>query len=191
VTAAPGSAALLIVDVVNDFAFEDAGDLLGFMDDVAGVIDGLRGQAAALGLPVIYINDNYGHWHSDVSGIVDRCLGQEGPGSEIVARLLPRPDDYFVIKPQFSGFYATTLPVLLPKLGVNRVVLTGIAADICILFTAADAHMRDYDLWVPRDGVASSSAAHRDWALGIMDKSMDADTRPTTELALADWVARA
>jgi nicotinamidase-related amidase len=72
-----------------------------------------------------------------------------GRGGAIVRKLAPRGNDYFVIKPQFSGFYATNLPVLLPKLGVSRLILTGIAADICVLFTAAHAHMRAYDLWVP------------------------------------------
>jgi nicotinamidase-related amidase len=129
----------------------------------------LRETAERAGVPVIYVNDNHGQWHSDRSRIVDHC--RTGAGRRIIARLAPKPDDYFVIKPQFSGFYATNLPVLLPTLGVSRLILTGIAADICVLFTAADAHMRDYALWVPADAVASSEVRHRDWALGIMAKS--------------------
>jgi nicotinamidase-related amidase len=53
---------------------------------------------------------------------------------DILSRLEPHADDFFVIKPQFSGFYATNLPVLLPKLGVTRLILTGISTDICVLF---------------------------------------------------------
>jgi nicotinamidase-related amidase len=102
----------------------------------------------------------------------------------MVKRLRPRKQDYFIIKPQLSGFYATNLPVLLPRLGVSRLILAGVAADICVLFTAADAHMRDYDLRVPRDVVASSSGEHRDWALGIMRKSMNAEIRPLAELGV-------
>ena len=108
----------------------------------------------------------------------------------IAARLRPRDRDLFVVKPQFSGFYATNLPVILPQLGVTRLILAGVSADICVLFTAADAHMREYDLWVPRDAVASTCEEHRDWALGIMAKSMAAEVRPTGELRLADWLAR-
>jgi nicotinamidase-related amidase len=96
-----------------------------------------------------------------------------------------------VIRPQVSGFYATNLPVLLLKLGASRLVLSGVAADICVLFTAADAHMRDYDLWVPRDAVASDRPEHRDCAHGIMKKSMAAETRPSSEYALRDWLADA
>lgn len=59
-----------------------------------------------------------------------------------------------------------------------------------VLFTAADAHMRAYDLWVPGDTVASESEDHRRWALAIMRHSMAAETRPTTELTLTDWLSR-
>ena len=102
----------------------------------------------------------------------------------------PGRADYFIIKPQVSGFYATNLPVLLPRLGVRRLILVGVAAAICVPFTAADAHMRKYALWVPSDAVASDRREHRDWALDIMAKSMDAEIRPTTELSLAQWLER-
>ena len=95
------------------------------------------------------------------------------------------------MKPQFSGFYTTNLPAILPRLGVRRLVLTGIAADICVLFTAADAHMREYDLWVPADAVGSEDRQRTGWALDIMARSMKADIRPTTDLRLTDWLARA
>ena len=105
--------------------------------------------------------------------------------------LEPRADDYFIIKPQFSGFYATNLPVLLPKLGVNRLILTGIATDICILFTAADAHMRDYSLWIPQDAVAAEDDERGQWALEIMRKSMNAEIRPTSQIDVGQWIREA
>jgi nicotinamidase-related amidase len=111
--------------------------------------------------------------------------------SSLPASKTPDDDDYFVIKPQFSGFYATNLQVLLPKLGVRRLILTGIAADICVLFTAADAHMRAYDLWIPRDAVASEDDRRADWALDIMRNSMEAETRATTDISLQTWLQTA
>jgi nicotinamidase-related amidase len=188
---APGATALLIIDMINDFAFADAEGMLDHAERISGVIAQLRGDAERAGVPVVYVNDNYGQWHSDRNKIIDYCREQNDRGGAIIDRLRPREDDYFVIKPQFSGFYATNLPVLLPQLGVSRVILTGLAADICVLFTAADAHMRDYDLWVPRDAVASSQEEHRDWALGIMEKSMAAETRAATEYRLEEWIERA
>lgn len=187
---APHAAALLIIDMINDLDFEGGEDLREPAEAAAGRIVGLREAADKAGVPVIYVNDNFGHWRSERSSIVDHCDRADSPGRALMAALRPRESDYFIVKPQFSGFYATNLPVLLPQLGVSRVILTGVAADICVLFTAADAHMREYDLWVPGDTVASESDAHRRWALEIMRHSMCAETRPTTELALTEWLSR-
>ena len=186
---APGGAALLLIDVINDLDFESAD---GLMQALPGTVDAavrLRDQADRLDAPVIYVNDNGGQWRSDRERIVERCLADDRPGRELVARLRPRPSDFFVIKPQFSGFYATNLPVLLPKLKATRLVLAGVAADVCVLFTAADAHMREYQLWVPADAVASDDGEHTRWALQIMQKSMGADIRRTDQLHLEDWIA--
>jgi nicotinamidase-related amidase len=157
--------ALLIIDMINCFDFRGAEALKPRALDAAGTIATLRDQFAERGWPVIFVNDNFGEWHSERSRLVDRAL--EG-GNPITERVTPANDDYFIIKPQFSGFYATNLPVLLPKLGVRRLVLTGIATDACVLFTAADAHMRDYALWIPEDAVAAETEARGQWALEIM-----------------------
>jgi nicotinamidase-related amidase len=109
------------------------------------------------------------------------------PARDIVERLAPRAGDYFIIKPQFSGFYATNLQVLLPKLGVRRLILVGMAADICVLFTAADAHMRDYDLWIPADAVAGEDAKRTAWALEVMRASMGARIAAIQGGGLSDW----
>ncbi|WP_322964785.1 cysteine hydrolase family protein [Sphingomonas fuzhouensis] len=187
---APHAAALIIIDMINDLDFEGGEDLREPAEAAARRIVALRDAADGAGVPVIYVNDNFGHWHSERSSIVEHCDREDSPGRALIATIRPRDSDYFIVKPQFSGFYATNLPVLLPQLGVSRVILTGVAADICVLFTAADAHMREYDLWVPGDTVASESDAHRQWALEIMRHSMCAETRRTDELALADWLAK-
>lgn len=190
-SSAPGAVALLIIDMINDFAFEGAEDLRPKARGVADTILKLRDAADAEGTPVVYVNDNYGDWRAGRDDIIRTCAEASGEAADIVRRLAPRSGDLFVIKPQVSGFYATNLPVLLPKLGVSRIVITGVAADICILFTAADAHMRAYDIWIPKDAVASEDDQHRDWALDIMRKSMDAEVRSTAGLSLADWIAAA
>ncbi|MDB5696721.1 MAG: cysteine hydrolase [Sphingomonas bacterium] len=186
-----GRAALLIIDMINRLDFAGA-DALRPAAEAAGerILD-LREQASASGVPVIYVNDNHGDWHGDRAVIVERATGDDSPGRELARRLRPRDEDLFVMKPQFSGFYTTTLPAILPRLGVSRLVLTGVAADICVLFTAADAHMREYELWVPADGVASEDPQRTRWALDTMAKSMGANVRPTSERSLGDWLARA
>jgi nicotinamidase-related amidase len=185
---APGSTALLIIDMINDMDFSEGSQMFGHAQQAAKAIVRLRDQAERRGVPVVYVNDNYGQWHSDRSRIIEHCLREDSRGRDVVRQIEPRHDDFFVIKPQFSGFYATNLPVLLPKLGASRLILTGLAADICVLFTAADAHMRAYDLWVPADAVASTDQQRTDWALDIMRKAMGADIRPTSETTIDDWV---
>ncbi len=127
------SAALIIIDMINDLDFEGGEDLRGPAEAAAQRIVALRTAADDAGVPVIYVNDNFGHWHSERSSIVDHCDRDDSPGRALIAALRPRDSDYFIVKPQFSGFYATNLPVLLPQLGVSRVILTGVAADICVL----------------------------------------------------------
>ena len=138
-----GSAALVVIDMVNPMDFADADHAATAIEQAADAIARLRDEADRADIPTIYVNDNFGEWHAEKSRLVETAR-QSGPiGSAAVERLAPRDRDYFIVKPQFSGFYSTNLPVLLPKLGVTRLILTGIAADICVLFTAGDAHMRD------------------------------------------------
>lgn len=185
---APGGVALLLIDVINPMDFAGAEALQGPALAAATSIRRLRDRADALGVPVVYVNDNGGHWGSERAAIVAACRRSTRAGHALAEQLAPRPGDYFVIKPRFSGFYATNLPVLLPWLGATRLVLAGFATDICVLFTAGDAHMREYALWVPGDCVASESTDRHGWALSIMRNSMGAETRPTGELDLAGWL---
>lgn len=186
--AAPGGVALLIIDMINDLAFPDAEPLVAAARAVTERILLLRAQADRLGVPTVYVNDNFGHWRSERSAIIDHAARQGSPARDIVERLTPRTRDFFVIKPKFSGFYATNLQVLLPKLGVDRLILTGVATDICVLFTAADAYMREYRLWTPEDAVASDDPKRSAWALEMMRNAMGARTQATADFTLADWL---
>jgi nicotinamidase-related amidase len=181
-----GGTALLIIDMINCFDFPGAERLEPKARTAAERIATLRSAVEDAGHPVIYVNDNFGEWHSDASRLVEQALAKE---NAFTAAVKPAENDYFVIKPQFSGFYATNLPVLLPKLGVSRLILTGIATDICVLFTAADAHMRDYRLWVPEDAVAAEDDDRGKLALSIMRETMAAETASTTNLTVDAWIA--
>jgi len=181
----PGNGtALVIIDMINRFDFRGGELLRRRAERAAATILDFRAQAGRAEIPVIYVNDNFGEWHSEQSRLVERA------GQLVDPRIAPRPSDYFIIKPQFSGFYATNLPVLLPKLGVTNLVLTGVATDICILFTAADAHMRDYALWVPEDAVAAETAERHEAGLAIMRDHMGAETAPASRLTLTAWQPR-
>jgi nicotinamidase-related amidase len=144
----------------------------------------LKQRAKKAGVPVIYVNDNFGRWRSDFRRQVTHCLRENSRGHEIVALLQPDEDDYFVLKPKHSGFFSTTLDTLLSYLGARKLILTGIAGNFCVLFTANDAYMRDYDLIIPSDCTASNTAEENRQALVLMKKFLKADTRPSTKLRL-------
>jgi nicotinamidase-related amidase len=177
--------AVLLIDVINDFDFPEADQLLRYASPMAQRIAELKRQARQHNVPVVYVNDNFGRWRSDFSAQVNHCLRPDNPGRDIVELLRPDKDDYFVLKPKHSGFYSSTLDILLRYLGVETVVLTGVAANICVLFTANDAYMRDLHLVVPADCVASNTREENDYALEQMKRVLKADIRVLSELSLA------
>ena len=134
--------ALLLIDVINDFEFPRGDELFAQALPIAPNIAALKKRACVAGVPVIYVNDNFGRWQSKFDEILQRCLGKDVRGKPFVERLMPDEHDYFVLKPKHSGFYQTPLELLLKHLGAQRLVLTGISTNSCVLFTASDAYMR-------------------------------------------------
>lgn len=174
--------ALLLIDVINDLEFPEGEKLQVHAKPMARRIVELKRRARAAHIPVVYVNDNFGRWQSNFKTQIEHCLKAETRGKSIVELLMPDDDDYFVLKPKHSGFFSTTLDILLEYLGVKAVVLTGIAGNICVLFTANDAYMRDLALIVPSDCVASNTEEENRNALDQMAKVLKADIRPSDEL---------
>ena len=177
------STVLLLVDVINDFDFPRARDLLRFAVPAARRIVALKQRLRARGIPAIYVNDNFGRWQSDFKKQVERCVSDESVGAPVARLLIPGEDDYFVLKPKHSGFFSTSLGVLLEYLGAKKLIVTGFAGDICVLFTANDAYMRDYDLIVPSDCIASETVEANRNACRQMKRFLRADVRPSRRLA--------
>jgi nicotinamidase-related amidase len=176
--------ALLLIDVINDLDFPEANQLLRYARPMARKLLRLKERAKQAGVPVIYVNDNFGRWQSDFRRQVQHCLRENSRGHEIVSLLQPEEDDYFVLKPKHSGFFSTTLDTLLRYLGSQTLIITGIAGNFCVLFTANDAYMRDYDLVIPSDCTASNSAEENREALTLMRKFLKADIRPSAKIRL-------
>ena len=149
--------ALLLIDVINDLDFHEADAMLEQALPMARRPAELKKRAGKNAIPAIYVNDNFGQWRSDFYSVVKHCTDPSSRGAPIAKLLRPQDDDYFVLKPKHSGFYSTTLDVLLKFLDVDTVILTGIAANICVLFIANDAYMRDHALYVPEDCLASNT----------------------------------
>ena len=176
--------ALLLIDVINDFDFPEGEELLQLALPVGHKIAELKKRANEAGIPSIYVNDNFGRWQSDFKKIVAHCKGENSKGREFVKLLLPDQDDYFVLKPKNSGFYSTTLDLLLTHLTAKNLILTGIAGNNCVFFTANDAYMRDYKVFVPSDCVVSNSEEENQHALKQMQIVLKANVTPAEKLDL-------
>jgi nicotinamidase-related amidase len=177
--------ALLLIDVINDLEFEGGEALFQNALPAARNIARLKERAQQARVPVIYVNDNFGKWRSDFKRIVTHCLQDNVRGRPIAELLQPGDDDYFILKPKHSGFFSTTLDLLLKYLGARTLVLMGIAGNNCVLFTANDAYLRDYKLIVPADCTASIRSEDNNTALHQMQEVLKADIRPSAEVEFA------
>jgi nicotinamidase-related amidase len=174
--------ALLIIDMINAFEFDGAAAMMPRALAAAKATAALKQRARQAGVPVVYVNDNFGKWRSDFRSLLEHCLKDEVRGKPIAELLKPDQQDYFVLKPKHSGFQFTTLDVLLAHLGAETLILTGVAGNFCVLFTAHDAYMRDYHLVVPRDCVASQTEDDDRFALAHLAKVAKADTGPSSAI---------
>ncbi len=175
--------ALLLIDVINDFDFPEADQLLKYAQPMARNLLRLKRRAQKAGVPVVYVNDNFGRWKSDFRRTVEHCA-RHGRGREVVESLRPEDNDYFVLKPKHSGFFSTTLETFPRYLETQTLILTGIAGNFCVLFTANDAYMRDFDLFVPSDCTVSNTKKENGSALALMRKFLKADTRVSSRIVL-------
>jgi nicotinamidase-related amidase len=182
--------ALLIIDVINPLDFPEANQMTRFVPSMTGAIRRLKERARRAGVPSIYINDNFGRWRSDFRQQVDFCMQRGHRGRDMVKELRPDSRDYFVLKPKHSGFFATPLDTLLRYLGARRLILTGIAGNFCVLFTANDAYMRDYKIIVPSDCVISNTETENKEALELMGKFLKADIRSSRAIRLGSAKSR-
>ncbi len=181
---------LLLIDVINDMDFPGAEKLARQALPMARKLAALKARAKDAGLAVIYVNDNFGQWQSDFRKQVAHCTRDGGRGAKVARLLKPQDDDYFVLKPKSSAFFDTTLETLLRHLGAKTVILTGVAADICILYTAHDAHLRDFEIIVPADCVASNKKAETTAALKHLKKSTGASVRDSANIHFRHFGAR-
>lgn len=184
------SVALLVIDMINDLEWEGGDALLPHAIAAARRIASLKSRARAARVPVIYANDNFGRWRSDFREVVEHCL-KDGVRGEPLARLLaPEREDYFVLKPKHSAFFATTLDTLLTYLGARRLVITGVAGDACVMITVMDAFLRDYELHVPADCAASCDPQENDNVLAYMKRVLHADIGAADQLDFGKLMRR-
>lgn len=177
--------ALLVIDMINAFEFEGAERWIGRAVRVARAIAALKRRARRAGVPVIYVNDNFGKWRSDFRALLKHCLRDDIRGRPLAELLTPTEEDYFVLKPMHSAFHSTTLDVLLAHLGARTLILTGVAGNNCVLFTAHDAYMRGFRILAPRDCIASQTETDDRYARVHMSNVLKARTDGSRTLEFA------
>jgi nicotinamidase-related amidase len=176
--------ALVLIDVINHFEFPDGKTILRQALTIAPTLARLKKKAREAGVPTIYVNDNFGQWRSDMSRLLRYCLRPEAAGRVFVEQLRPDDEDYFVLKPMHSALYQTPLDLLLRELGASSVVLSGLATNSCILCTAHDANMRDFNIIVPKDCCTARTAQEHKQALEHIGAMADAKVVLSSSLRL-------
>lgn len=163
--------ALVVIDMFSAWDFADADALGRSAVRAARSIGALKRRCDDAGVPTVFVNDNRGRWRSDAPGIVAESAVASAIGAGIAEVLVPDEQDYFVLKPKHSAFFATSLDLLLRHLRVKRLLVTGVAGDQCVLLTAIEARMQDYDVVVPADCVASQTAGRNAAALRHLESA--------------------
>ncbi|MBM7705093.1 isochorismatase family cysteine hydrolase [Metabacillus iocasae] len=171
--------ALIIIDMINDFQFNHGNMLAEQAQVVAANILKLKQFLTTKGVPTIYVNDHYRLWKADLDKIISYCTNETS--RSILEQIQPTEKDYFLIKPKHSIFYGTALNMLLAELEIETLILCGIAGNICVLFSANDAYMREYNLIIPSDCIASNVAEDNEFALKMMRNVLKANTLPHKE----------
>ncbi|MET9593815.1 isochorismatase family cysteine hydrolase [Streptomyces sp. NPDC006516] len=164
--------ALIVIDMLNTYDHPDAEHLIPSVRAALPNVVELIRRAREGGVPVIYVNDNFGEWRSHHGEIIETTLS--GPHRELVEPVLPDENSLFVIKARHSIFYETPLTYLLSQLDVERVVLCGQVTEQCVLYSALDAHIRHLQVTVPDDAVAHIHEDLAVAALRMMERNMGA-----------------
>jgi nicotinamidase-related amidase len=183
-TEANGGCALLIVDMISTWDFADGDRLARAAVAIAPRIGALKQRCVAAAVPVVYVNDNRERWRSEFRELVRISIGESEAGAAIANSLVPEERDFAVLKPKHSAFYATPLDLLLRHLRVHRVLITGVSTDQCIVMSAAEARMRDYEVTVPGDCVAALTPARSTRALRQLNDAHGIATTASPQLRL-------
>jgi nicotinamidase-related amidase len=181
-------AVLMLVDVINDLNFPGNDHLVKEAPRLGRAIAALKDRCSKAGIPSIYVNDNREKWRSDFRGVLSHCCKPNSSAWPLVEPLIPALDDYIVLKPKHSAFYATPLDTILSYLKTRTVILTGLTTAACILLTAGEIYVRDLKLYVPSDCVAALNKWEQRNALNLMRNSFGAIITPSQRLNLGSLI---
>jgi nicotinamidase-related amidase len=161
--------ALVVIDVINDFAHPDGAALLdSFRARQPVLVESLE-DARARDVPVIYVNDSHDSWDWDVAGWIERTT-RASPAPELVQSVAPRAGDAFLRKPRYSAFDQTPLELVLERLQIERILLVGSATEMCIVQSAIDARELGLKVTILAAACASVDADDEQLALAYAER---------------------
>lgn len=172
-----GKVALLVIDMLVDFIEPEGSLYIG--PAAAGVEKAVAREIARAresGKPVIYICDRHRQDDAEFIMFQPHCIDGSS-GAEVVPALKPEPGDLVIPKRRYSAFYGTDLDLSLREKGIDKLILTGVCTNICVLYTAADARMRGYEVEAIREAVASFDPAAHEFALHEMERTLGVSVR--------------
>jgi nicotinamidase-related amidase len=172
---APAPYALVVVDVQKGESVSDTPGIPttpGRAERIQRIVE-LVAYAREQGTPVIFIQEVHKPSLVDIGRELDGAEGPhciEGdPATELVDGLDPRPDEFVIRKRRYSAFFGTELDLVLRAYGTKTVLLVGGLTDVCIHYTAVDAHQHDYFVRVATDAVGGSSVEAHEAALKAIE----------------------
>ncbi len=173
---------MLLVDFINPLNFPGAEQLAPAALEAARATARLKDRLSAQGVATIYANDNFGIWQSDFHSLVTQCVGHDGACGEIARTIYPQATDLTILKPRHSAFFGSPLELLLSEMDARELVICGLATDMCVQMTAADAFLREYHCWVPSDCTAAETEAAHSASMAYMASVLKCDVRASTEV---------
>ncbi len=165
--------ALLVIDMLNDFLLKGAPLEVSKGREILPALKGRIEEARREGIPIIYICDNHDKDDEEFKVWLPHAISGT-KGAEVIKELKPEEKDYIIGKKKYSGFFETELDATLRKLGIKKLIITGLVTNICVLYTAADAVMRGYQVTVPKDSIAALSKEDGRFALNQMENILKA-----------------
>lgn len=174
--------AVIVIDMINTYDHPDADALIESVREALPGVRTLIRRARRADVDLIYVNDNFGRWRSHHDELLETALN--GPHKELVEPIRPDDASLFVVKARHSIFYQTPLDFVLKQGRVRHIVLCGQVTEQCVLYSALDAHIRDYQVTLARDAVAHIHPDLADAALRMMERNMGVRIRTAARLPL-------
>jgi ureidoacrylate peracid hydrolase len=182
----PRTAALVVVDMQNDFCHPDGaqaaiGADIRLAAPMAERLEALLAEARDVCLRTIFVRTHHSPWtNSEVwlgrgsgrhaQADVPLCLpgtwGSDfyaGVQPRVSADCSPETSDFVVTKHRYSGFVGTDLELVLRSQQIKTLIMTGTASNGCVEATARDGFHRDHAIvYVSDCSVASTEARHQE-----------------------------